>query len=80
MTVEPNLPRFTAPAVLDRGGCPNLCCIIVTLQTKSQAAGQPCRQCEQRHFMHAGAAFDAATGAAGDASQGRKTSAAAGFS
>jgi hypothetical protein len=52
----------------------------VTLQTKSEAAGQPCRECEQRHFRRVGAAFDAAIGAAVDASERRKTPTATGFS
>jgi hypothetical protein len=52
----------------------------VTLQTKSEAPGQSCRECEQHHFMRAGAAFDATIGSARNASEGRKTSTAAGFS
>lgn len=41
----------TSPATAESGGAgPISCCIIVTLQTKSEAAGQTCWECEQRHF------------------------------
>jgi hypothetical protein len=43
-------PDLLRPPVVDRCSC-NICCRIVTVQTKSEPLYRACREYEQRHFI-----------------------------